>query len=414
MIGRIQPFSPPAMPPDLGRDFRTFRDNISMWLRQYDQSVRDYLTRVTEAVNNQHQGFGETLASASTLEPSSFMHRVTGTDTVTTIGVPPDFPGQTIVLQSVDGFALGTGGNIAQAKSLRAGQTAMLTYNPDDSLWYEVATVEDLQDVPDNASVSRHAVREIDPNRRALIDFQRSEHVDKQLDNIPDGTTHGRVLNTGLLSNRVNTSIGSRWDASTAYALGDIIQPSGADANGNFIYEVTTAGTSGTSEPTWPVTPVGATVADGTVVWTLRRFSSDIGAGVISSGTSLQTTGTLTVNSSNWTSAGTLVLDTPTDQDLVIFFIVELQDNNGAFGDEWAAEIDDVTATRLWHAGNFRMGPLERITSATHEGAITFFSLPSAGTFGSATTTFELFLWQQSGSPRDVNLVFMRGMVLLK
>lgn len=56
------------------------------------------------------------------------------------------------------------------------------------------------------------------------------------------------------------------WAATTAYALGDRVQP--VTPNG-FVYECTTAGTSGGSEPTWPTTPIGDTVNDGTCVWTL-------------------------------------------------------------------------------------------------------------------------------------------------
>lgn len=51
---------------------------------------------------------------------------------------------------------------------------------------------------------------------------------------------------------------------STAYAVGAQVKPA---ATPLYIYQCTTAGTSGGSAPTWPTT-VGATVTDGTVVWT--------------------------------------------------------------------------------------------------------------------------------------------------
>lgn len=54
------------------------------------------------------------------------------------------------------------------------------------------------------------------------------------------------------------------WAATTAYSLGDRVEPTTPNT---YVYEVTTAGTSGGSEPTWP-TVVGSTVVDGTVVWT--------------------------------------------------------------------------------------------------------------------------------------------------
>jgi len=53
------------------------------------------------------------------------------------------------------------------------------------------------------------------------------------------------------------------WAASTSYSVGDIVIPT--TANG-FYYECTVAGTSGSSEPTWP-TSVGGTVTDGDVTW---------------------------------------------------------------------------------------------------------------------------------------------------
>lgn len=51
------------------------------------------------------------------------------------------------------------------------------------------------------------------------------------------------------------------WAAASAYSLGDLV----VGATG--VYECTTAGTSGATEPTWPTS---GTVTDGTVVWTFR------------------------------------------------------------------------------------------------------------------------------------------------
>jgi len=56
------------------------------------------------------------------------------------------------------------------------------------------------------------------------------------------------------------------WVASTEYSLDDYCVPTVTSKNG-FIYKCTTGGTSDASEPTWP-TAYGATVVDGTVVWT--------------------------------------------------------------------------------------------------------------------------------------------------
>lgn len=57
------------------------------------------------------------------------------------------------------------------------------------------------------------------------------------------------------------------WATSTAYSLGDRVEPT--TPNG-YVYECTTAGTSDSSEPTWPTSAIGDTVADNTVVWTLK------------------------------------------------------------------------------------------------------------------------------------------------
>lgn len=56
------------------------------------------------------------------------------------------------------------------------------------------------------------------------------------------------------------------WAASTIYTISQYRVPT--VSNGH-LYVVSTAGTSGASQPVWP-TASGATVTDGTVVWTER------------------------------------------------------------------------------------------------------------------------------------------------
>lgn len=65
------------------------------------------------------------------------------------------------------------------------------------------------------------------------------------------------------------------WQASTAYAVGAIVQPTAS--NGRYYrVKATTTGISGAVEPLWPKTPQGATVVDGGITWeyvdTLRTF----------------------------------------------------------------------------------------------------------------------------------------------
>ena len=56
------------------------------------------------------------------------------------------------------------------------------------------------------------------------------------------------------------------WAASTAFSVGDIRRASTDQASG-LVFRCTTAGTSASSEPSWP-TDIGSTVTDNTCVWT--------------------------------------------------------------------------------------------------------------------------------------------------
>jgi len=75
------------------------------------------------------------------------------------------------------------------------------------------------------------------------------------------------VYNWGIVAPTVKPTLafsafGSAWVASNVYALNATI----TDTNGN-LQTVTTAGTSGTTQPAWPKTQA-TTTTDGTVVWT--------------------------------------------------------------------------------------------------------------------------------------------------
>lgn len=58
------------------------------------------------------------------------------------------------------------------------------------------------------------------------------------------------------------------WTASTVKAVGDWVRP--LSSSSLYRYECTTAGTTGATIPTFP-TALGATVTDGTCVWTTRQ-----------------------------------------------------------------------------------------------------------------------------------------------
>lgn len=68
------------------------------------------------------------------------------------------------------------------------------------------------------------------------------------------------------------TDILPKWATATAYILGEMAQPT--TPNG-YRYECTTAGTSGGTEPTWPLS-LGATVVDGTAIWTCKSPKHEI------------------------------------------------------------------------------------------------------------------------------------------
>ena len=56
------------------------------------------------------------------------------------------------------------------------------------------------------------------------------------------------------------------WTASTAFSVGDVRRATTIQ-NSGLVFECTTAGTSASSEPSWP-TDIGSTITDNTVVWT--------------------------------------------------------------------------------------------------------------------------------------------------
>jgi type IV pilus assembly protein PilY1 len=59
------------------------------------------------------------------------------------------------------------------------------------------------------------------------------------------------------------------WTAHTAYSAGDVVVPT---TGGAMTYDCVTAGTSGGSQPSWPDGSTSTTVTDGTVVWKMRSI----------------------------------------------------------------------------------------------------------------------------------------------
>lgn len=76
------------------------------------------------------------------------------------------------------------------------------------------------------------------------------------------------LLFYGALGAKASSARGVAWAASTARALGALVRPTNTTTT-PYLFEVTTAGTSGTVEPAW-TSVAGTTVTDGTIVYTNR------------------------------------------------------------------------------------------------------------------------------------------------
>ncbi|HET6327406.1 MAG TPA: hypothetical protein VFG04_22180 [Planctomycetaceae bacterium] len=98
----------------------------------------------------------------------------------------------------------------------------------------------------------------IDPLTAPLVLYPHAEHT--AIDNNGNITTFQRFV-TNTHPDTATTA--TTWAASTAYTVGQVVQPSPANGNN---YLCTQAGNSGAAPPVWP-TVKGSTVTDGTVIW---------------------------------------------------------------------------------------------------------------------------------------------------
>ena len=83
---------------------------------------------------------------------------------------------------------------------------------------------------------------------------------------VVDGDGNDYDLTTATRARLSVSAVKSAWVLSTVYALGTVVKSIDDD---NLRYECTVAGTSDTTEPTWPVS-VDGTVADNDITWTAR------------------------------------------------------------------------------------------------------------------------------------------------
>ena len=106
------------------------------WSGEHHRAVRRTFQGIRAQLNSQVQGVGPALASATTITPSSAIHHVTGSATISTINAPSGFSGPAWLISDA-GFSLTTGGNISRAVGpFAAGQLVMVVYDPATATWY--------------------------------------------------------------------------------------------------------------------------------------------------------------------------------------------------------------------------------------------------------------------------------------
>ena len=154
----------------------------------------------------------------------------------------------------------------------------------------------------------------------------------------------------------------SDWAATTAYSLADRRVPT---TKNGFFYEVTTAGTSGGTEPTWPVS-VGGTVSDGTVTWTCTGYYTNLPSNMVSGFASLD--GYLVVMDAN-ADVYTSNVDDPTTWTSTDFINAELNPDDGvavARHLNYITAFGEYTTEFFYNAANAVGSPLGRVEGAAY------------------------------------------------
>jgi len=138
------------------------------------------------------------------------------------------------------------------------------------------------------------------------------------------------------------------WQAETQYQEGEVVRPT---SRNGFVYVCIQAGTSGTSEPSWP-TAAGQTVSDGTVVWECYENFTLCAVEMTPSDYSIE-----------FTNDGGRKITTATKTDVVVY-----REGEGKFAcivDTATGELLLVTVPNT--SQNFIEGALARITEIVYE-----------------------------------------------
>ena len=167
----------------------------------------------------------------------------------------------------------------------------------------------------------------------------------------------------------------STWNSGAAYATGDTVA-----ANG-YLYQCTTAGTSGATTPTFP-TASGGTVTDGTAVWTeVEAYPPVINSGTLNFNNSGALTSWTDANN-NTNSAGTNVTG---------ITISGLTDGAGALTFNW--DLSNNGSPLLTQMASANSTP-STIQDGCSSGTLTDFSINSDGTIEGSFTNGSKALGQ--------------------
>ncbi len=167
----------------------------------------------------------------------------------------------------------------------------------------------------------------------------------------------------------------SSWNASSAYTAGDLVS-----ANG-YLYKCTTAGTSGTTIPTFPTTS-GGTVTDGTAVWTeMEAYPPVINSGTLN----FNNSGALT----SWTDAKGNTNSASTN--VTGITISGLADGAGALTFNW--DLSNSGSPLLTQMASASSTP-STTQDGCSSGTLTDFSINSDGTIAGAFTNGTQILGQ--------------------
>jgi hypothetical protein len=136
----IQNFTPPSADFATVRTFQDLRDRALEWITRYTNYVSIYFqTDLLPSLNADFYNFGPDIASATVINPTNYIQRVSGSAAIETINAPAGFSG-TIVLLSENGFTIGTGGNVTPAVTVPAGHGVSLTYHAALQQWVAITS----------------------------------------------------------------------------------------------------------------------------------------------------------------------------------------------------------------------------------------------------------------------------------